>query len=158
MLIKKHGALSDVHAIAALPQVECLSLGIMGFVSEHHGAIPDNAMHSPAQFTHGLVVRAKLEIAAACHTHGKVPSRNVITEIKDMAIVANDAYRAAIELDYTRMWSIHPNQIKPILQAMSPRDDEINHAAFIISGAKNAQCGPIQHNGILYDRASYRYY
>ncbi|NMM28820.1 MAG: CoA ester lyase [Glaciimonas sp.] len=158
LLIETHGALADVHAIAALPQVECLSFGIMDFVSEHHGAIPGNAMRSPAQFTHGLVVRAKLEIAAACHAHGKVPSHNVTTEIKDMAIVANDAYRAATEFSYSRMWSIHPNQIKPILHAMSPRNGEINQAALIISEARNAQWGPIQHNGVLHDRASYRYY
>lgn len=96
MLIETHGALTDVQAIAALSQVECLSFGIMDFVSGHHGAIPANAMHSPAQFTHGLVVRAKLEIAAACHAHGKVPSHNVTTEIRDMAIVANDATQAEV--------------------------------------------------------------
>lgn len=158
MLIETHGALADVQAIAALPQVECLSFGIMDFVSEHHGAIPANAMHSPAQFTHGLVVRAKLEIAAACHAHGKVPSHNVTTEIKDMSIVANDATQAATEFGYTRMWSIHPNQIKPIFDAMSPPSDEINQAALIIDAARNAQWGPIQHNGVLHDRASYRYY
>lgn len=158
MLIETHGALVDVQAIAALPQVECLSFGIMDFVSEHHGAIPANAMHSPAQFTHGLVVRAKLEIAAACHAHGKVPSHNVTTEIKDMAIVANDATQAATEFGYTRMWSIHPNQIKPIFDAMSPQSDEINQAVLIIAAARNARWGPIQHNGVLHDRASYRYY
>ena len=32
-----------------------------------------------------LESRAKLEIAAACHAHGKVPSHNVTTEIKDSA-------------------------------------------------------------------------
>jgi citrate lyase subunit beta/citryl-CoA lyase len=31
------------------------------------------AMSSAGQFTHPLVVRAKLEIASACHAHGKVP-------------------------------------------------------------------------------------
>jgi len=67
----------------------------MDFVSAHYGAIPGNAMRSPGQFTHPLVVRAKLEIAAACHAHGKVPSHNVTTEIKDSAVVANDASRAA---------------------------------------------------------------
>jgi citrate lyase subunit beta / citryl-CoA lyase len=158
VLIETHGALADVHAIAALPQVECLSFGIMDFVSTHYGAIPGNAMRSPGQFSHPLVVRAKLEMAAACHAHGKVPSHNVTTEIKDAAVVANDAGRAAMEFGYTRMWSIHPDQIKPILKAMSPRSSEINEAASILADAQAAHWGPIQHNGRLHDRASYRYY
>jgi citrate lyase subunit beta/citryl-CoA lyase len=158
VLIETHGALADVQAIAALPQVECLSFGIMDFVSAHYGAIPGTAMRTPAQFTHPLVVRAKLEIAAACHAHGKVPSHNVTTEIKDSAVVANDAARAMSELGYTRMWSIHPDQIKPILKAFAPRSSEVSEAASILNEAQAVQWGPIQHNGKLHDRASYRYY
>jgi citrate lyase subunit beta/citryl-CoA lyase len=158
VLIETHSALADVHAIAALPQVECLSFGIMDFVSAHYGAIPGTAMRSPGQFTHPLVVRAKLEIAAACHAHGKVPSHNVTTEIKDTVVVAGDAQRASSEFGYTRMWSIHPNQIKPILKSMAPRSSEVNEATAILLEAQNVQWGPIQHNGKLHDRASYRYY
>lgn len=158
VLIESHGALADAFAIAALPQVECLSFGIMDFVSAHYGAIPGNAMRSPGQFTHPLVARAKLTIAAACHAHGKVPSHNVTTEIKDTSIVAHDANRAAGEFGYTRMWSIHPDQVRPILKAFAPRNAEIHEASQIIAEARNAQWGPIQHNGKLHDRASYRYY
>ncbi|HYD59172.1 MAG TPA: CoA ester lyase [Noviherbaspirillum sp.] len=158
VLIETHGALHDAYAIAALPQVECLSFGIMDFVSAHYGAVPGTAMRSPGQFTHPLVTRAKLEIAAACHAHGKVPSHNVTTEIKDTAVVANDATRASGEFGYTRMWSIHPSQIKPILKALAPRSSEVNEAASILSEAHAAQWGPIQYNGKLHDRASYRYY
>lgn len=158
VLIETHGALADVFEIAALSQVECLSFGIMDFVSAHYGAIPGTAMRSPGQFTHPLVVRAKLEISAACHAHGKVPSHSVTTEIKDTAVVANDANRAAAEFAYTRMWSIHPNQIKPILKALSPRSSEVSEAAAILTEAQAAQWGPIKHNGRLHDRASYRYY
>jgi len=158
VLIETHGALTDVFAIAALPQVECLSFGIMDFVSAHYGAIPGNAMRSPSQFTHPLVMRAKLEIAAACHAHGKIPSHNVTTEIKDTAIVASDATRAGSEFGYLRMWSIHPDQIKPILKALSPRGSEISEAVSILTEAQAVQWGPIQHHGKLHDRASYRYY
>lgn len=158
VLIESHGALEDAHAIAALQQVECLSFGIMDFVSAHYGAIPGSAMRSPGQFTHPLVMRAKLEIAAACHAHGKVPSHNVTTEIKDTSVVANDATRAGAECGYTRMWSIHPDQIKPILKALSPRSSEVAEAVNILVAAQSAQWGPIQYNGRLHDRASYRYY
>jgi citrate lyase subunit beta / citryl-CoA lyase len=158
VLIETHGALTEVQAITALPQVECLSFGIMDFVSAHHGAIPGSAMRSPGQFTHPLVMRAKLEIAAACHAHGKVPSHNVTTEIKDTAVVAGDAHRAAAECAYTRMWSIHPDQIKPILKALAPRGSEVAEAAHILAAAQAVHWGPIQFNGRLHDRASYRYY
>lgn len=158
VLIETHGALAEAREIAALPQVECLSFGIMDFVSAHYGAIPGNAMRTPGQFTHPLIMRAKLEIAAACHAHGKVPSHNVTTEIKDTAVVANDANRAAGEFGFTRMWSIHPDQIKPILKSLAPRSSEVNEASQILAEAQNAQWGPIKHNGKLHDRASYRYY
>lgn len=158
VLIETHGALRDAYAIAALPQVECLSFGIMDFVSAHYGAIPGNAMRTPGQFTHPLIVRAKLEIAAACHAHGKIPSHNVTTEIKDTAVVANDAQRAAVEFGYTRMWSIHPDQIKPIIKAFTPRLSEVNEATNVLADAIKAGWGPIAQNGRLHDRASYRYY
>lgn len=158
VLIETHGALAAVRDIAAIKAVECLSFGIMDFVSAHYGAIPGNAMRSPGQFTHPLIMRAKCEIAAACHLHGKVASHNVTTEFKDTAIVATDAQRAFNECGYTRMWSIHPNQIKPIIKAFTPRNSELQEAITILCAAKNAAWGPIQMNGRLHDRASYRYY
>ena len=158
VLIETHGALRDAYLIAALPQVECLSFGIMDFVSAHYGAIPGAAMRTPGQFTHPLVVRAKLEISAACHAHGKIASHNVTTDIRDSAVVANDAQRAAAEFGFTRMWSIHPDQIKPILKAFTPRLSEVNEATNILTDAIAANWGPTAQNGRLHDRASYRYY
>lgn len=158
VLIETHEALHDAYAIAALPQVQCLSFGIMDFVSSHYGAIPASAMRTPGQFTHPLVVRAKLEVAAACHAHGKVPSHNVTTDIKDAAVAANDAQRAAAEFGFTRMWSIHPDQIKPIIKTFTPRMSEVNDATAILLEAAAVQWGPISQNGRLHDRASYRYY
>lgn len=158
LLIETHGALAQAFELAALPGVESLSFGLMDFVSAHNGAIPDTAMRSPGQFDHPLVRRAKLEIAAACHAHGKVPSHNVSTEVRDMSVVANDAARARNEFGYTRMWSIHPDQIRPIVEAFSPRADEIALAAAILLEAQRAQWGPTRHGDTLHDRASYRYY
>lgn len=158
VLIETHQALRDAWQIAALPEVECLSFGIMDFVSAHYGGIPASAMASPGQFDHPLVMRAKLEIAAACHAHGKVASHNVCTEIRDLSVVAGDAGRAARELGYGRMWSIHPDQIQPILDAFAPDDAEIDDAVAILVAARACDWGPIQHRGKLHDRASYRYY
>ncbi len=157
-LIETHRALHEVWQIAALPGVECLSFGIMDFVSAHMGGIPAAAMKSPGQFSHPLVVRAKLEIAAACHAHGIVASHNVCTEIRDLTVVAHDAAQAVQQLGYGRMWSIHPDQIRPIVAAFAPDTQEIDEAVAILVAAQQNQWGPIQHEGKLHDRASYRYY
>ncbi|CAH2804930.1 MAG: Similar to citrate lyase beta chain, 10 [uncultured Paraburkholderia sp.] len=130
LLVETHGALTRVFDLAALPGVEALSFGLVDFVSAHDGAIPDTAMRSPGQFDHPLVRRAKLEISAACHAHGKVPSHNVSTEVRDMSVVANDA----------------------------PRDEEIATATEILLAAQSAQWGPTRHRDTLHNRASYRYY
>lgn len=158
VLIETQTALAQVNEIAQLDQVESLSFGIMDFVSSHWNAIPASAMRSPGQFTHPLVMRAKIEIAAACHLHGKVPSHNVTTEFKDPSTIVNDATRAHLECGYTRMWSIHPDQIKPIVKALSPRSAEINEAITILQAAQDKHWGPIEIQGRLHDRASYRYF
>jgi citrate lyase subunit beta/citryl-CoA lyase len=115
-------------------------------------------MRSPGQFVHPLVVRAKLEIAADCHAYGKTPSHNVTTEIKDTSVVAHDATRAGSEFGYTRMWSIHPDQIRPILEVFAPSAKEIHKASHILRAAEAAKWAPISFDGKLEDRASYRYY
>ncbi len=157
-LVETHGALRDVQALAALPRVQSLSFGLMDFVSAHRGAIPQSAMGVSGQFSHPLVVRAKLEIAAACHTAGKVPSHCVVTEFKDEAALANAARRAAREFGYTRMWSIHPAQIRPIVAAFAPSMAEVDTAISILLAAQAADWAPIRHQDTLHDRASYRYF
>ncbi len=158
VLIETPGALHEVWEIARLPHVETLDFGLMDFVSGYHGAIPAAAMRSPGQFDHALVVRAKCEIAAAALGNGIVPSHNVTTEIRDPAVVREDARRARTELGFLRMWSIHPNQIQAIVEAMRPDFGEVSEAASILIAAQNADWGPVQHEGKLHDRASYRYY
>jgi citrate lyase subunit beta / citryl-CoA lyase len=158
VLIETHGALRDVRTISALPQVECLSFGLMDFISAHRGAIPATAMSAQGQFTHPLVQRAKLEIAAACHASGKVPSHCVVTEFNDVAAVGEAARRASRELGYGRMWSIHPSQIRPIVAAFAPEPHEIEEASQILLQAQQAGWAPIAFDKKLHDRASYRYY
>jgi citrate lyase subunit beta/citryl-CoA lyase len=158
VLIESPAAVHRAFDIAAHPRVQSLSFGLMDFVSAHGGAIPSDGMSIEGQFTHPLVVRAKLEIAAACHAHGKVPSHGVVTEFKDTKALGRAARRAARELGYTRMWSIHPDQIRPILEAFAPSVHEIETATKIIAAAARADWAPISHEGKLEDRASYRYY
>ncbi|HWI11719.1 MAG TPA: aldolase/citrate lyase family protein [Burkholderiaceae bacterium] len=157
-LIETHGALRDVERIAALPRIESLSFGLMDFVAAHRGAIPASAMSAEGQFRHPLVRRAKLEIAAACHGHAKTPSHCVVTEFKDVAAIDAAATRASREFGYTRMWSIHPNQIRPIVEAFAPSAAEVELAWQIVEAAQHAQWAPIRHRDTLHDRASYRYY
>ena len=157
-LIETHGALREVDAIAAHPRIESLSFGLMDFVSAHRGAIPAAGMSVDGQFTHPLVVRAKLQIAAACHGHAKVPSHCIVTEFNDARAIAVAASRASREFGYTRMWSIHPNQIEPIVAAFAPTAAELEQACQIITAAQDANWAPISHRRTLHDRASYRYF
>jgi citrate lyase subunit beta/citryl-CoA lyase len=157
-LVETHGALRDVQALAAHPRIESLSFGLMDFVSAHRGAVPQAAMTATGQFEHPLVLRAKLEIAAACHGHAKTPSHCVVTEFKDVPALQAAATKACRQFGYTRMWSIHPAQIRPIVEAFSPRAAEIDQAIDILTSAQAAQWAPIQHRGVLHDRASYRYF
>jgi len=157
-LIETHGALQDVRAIAEHPRIESLSFGLMDFVSAHRGAIPASAMGVKGQFEHPLVVRAKLEIAAACHAAGKTPSHSVVTEFKHPAALQEAATRAARQFGYTRMWSIHPAQIKPIVDAFTPSAAEVDTAIEILHAAQGAGWAPIRHHDTLQDRASYRYW
>jgi citrate lyase subunit beta/citryl-CoA lyase len=157
-LVESPVAVHRAFDIAAHPRVQSLSFGLMDFVSAHGGAIPSDGMGIAGQFTHPLVVRAKLEISSACHAHGKVPSHSVVTEFKDPEAMRAAAHRAASEFGYTRMWSIHPDQIRPILEAFAPGAHEIETATRIIAAAARADWAPISFEGKLEDRASYRYY
>ena len=161
-LVETHGALAEVHALAAHPRIESLSFGLMDFVSAHRGAIPQSAMSVTGQFEHPLVLRAKLEVAAACHAHGKVPSHCVVTEFRHFEALAQAAQRAARQLGYTRMWSIHPAQVRVIVNAFAPTVAEVDMAIEIIDAAEHAQWAPIRHRlsgeDRLHDRASYRYF
>ncbi len=158
VLVESPLAVRNAFDIAAHPRVQSISFGLMDFVSAHGGAIPAEGMSGKGQFTHPLVVRAKLEIASACHAHGKVPSHCVVTEFNDAVAMASAARQAASEFGYTRMWSIHPSQIRPILEAFSPSEDEVDGASKIMAAAALADWAPISFDGKLHDRASYRYF
>jgi citrate lyase subunit beta/citryl-CoA lyase len=157
-LIESPAAVHRAFEIAAHPRVQSLSFGLLDFVSSHGGAIPAHGMSSQGQFTHPLVVRAKLEIASACHANSKTPSHGVVTEFNDAAAMTMAARRAFHEFGYTRMWSIHPNQIRPILLAFAPTEGEIELATKIIAAAAREDWAPISFEGQLHDRASYRYF
>ena len=158
VLIESSAAVHQVFSIAAHPRVESVSFGLMDFVSSHGGAIPAEAMDSAGQFSHPLVLRAKTNIAAACHAYGKVPSHCVVTEFTDTQALHQAALQASRQLGYTRMWSIHPAQIRTIVAAFAPTEGEIDKASRIMQEAVVAQWAPISYQGQLHDRASYRYY
>jgi citrate lyase subunit beta/citryl-CoA lyase len=166
VLIESPAAVQQAFAIAAHPRVQSLSFGLMDFVSSHGGAVPASAMGLRAsqdcdtldQFHHPLVVRAKLEIASACHAQGKVPSHCVVTELRDTAAVERAARYVATALGFTRMWSIHPDQIRPIVRGFAPLASEVDLAARILQAASQADWAPIAVDGKLHDRASYRYF
>jgi citrate lyase subunit beta/citryl-CoA lyase len=166
VLVESPLAVHNVADIVSHPRVQSASFGLMDFVSAHGGAIPASAMGTSAQnlssdldqFSHPVVVRAKLEISAACHAFGKVASHCVVTEFKDSARLEQAARQANQALGYGRMWSIHPDQIRPILAAFAPSAAEVDQASQIICKAHTQDWAPISMAGKLHDRASYRYY
>ena len=158
ILVETHGALKAVHEIATLPWVQVLDFGLMDFVSGHHGAIPASAMRSPGQFDHRLLARAKAELVAAALANGVVPAHNVTLDLKNVETTHSDASRARNEFGFLRMWSIYPTQIEAIVDAMKPNFDEVQDGANILLAAQKADWGPIQYDGELHDRATYRYF
>jgi citrate lyase subunit beta/citryl-CoA lyase len=158
VLIETHGALRDVWKIARLPWMQVLDFGLMDFVSGHHGAISSQYMRSPGQFEHKLIVRAKAEVVAAALANGIVPAHNVTLDLKNPYQTYADARRAREEFGFLRMWSIYPTQIRPIVEAMRPDLSEVEKGSQILLKAWEADWGPIQYEGELHDRATYRYY
>ena len=158
ILVETHGALHDAYEIAALPWLQVLDFGLMDFVSGHHGAIPASAMRSPGQFEHKLLARAKGDVVSAALAHGVVPAHNVTLDLKNTETTFADASRARNEFGFLRMWSIYPTQIQAIVDAMKPDYAEVSDAANILLAAQAAEWGPIQYDGELHDRATYRYF
>jgi citrate lyase subunit beta/citryl-CoA lyase len=158
VLIETHGALHDAWDIAQLPSVQVLDFGLMDFVSGFHGAVNSSNMRSPGQFEHPLIARAKTEVSTAALAHGVVPAHNVSLDLKNSYNVFRDAWRARNEFGFLRMWSIHPSQIQPIVDAMKPDLGEVADASEILLAAQRANWGPIQYEGELHDRATYRYF
>ena len=158
VLIESPHALREVDAIAAHPRVECLSFGLMDFVSAFDGSIPDSAMTSPGQFENPLVGAAKVAISLAAHSHGKIASHNVSIVLDDPFLVMTEARRAATQFGFTRMWSIHPGQIDPILAGLAPDSAQLEESAEILLSALAQDWGPTRIQNRLHDRASYRYH
>jgi len=158
ILIETQSALREIFDIAALPGLQALVFGLLDFVSDHRGAVPASAMRSPGQFQHRLIARGKTEVAAAALVNGLVPTHNPCLVFDDQAVPREDARIAREEFGFLRMYSIHPAQIKPIVESMRPGASDISRAAEILLAAQSADWGPISHNGEMHDRASYRYF
>lgn len=158
LMIETHGALRDVAKIAELPQLESIDFGIMDFISAHHGAISSDCMQSPLQFEHHLLVRAKAAITAAALANNIIPTHNVTTDVRNPEKAEQDARIAMERFGFLRMWSVHPSQIEPITRGFQPSVSAIAEARAILGRAESVQWAPIEHEGRLHDRASYRYY
>ena len=138
--------------------MQVLDFGLMDFVSGHHGALHASNMRSPGQFEHPIIVHAKAQVVSAALAHGVVPAHNVSLDLKNPYNVFRDAWRARNDFGFLRMWSIHPSQIQAIVDAMKPELGEVQDAAAMRIAAQRANWGPIQYQGELHDRATYRYF
>jgi len=158
LLIETSEALQHVVQLASIPEVTTLDFGLMDFISQLGGAVPSDCMKSPGQFSNAVIRATKAQIALAALGAHKIPSHNVTVDVRNPQQALKDARRARTEFGFMRMWSIHPDQIEPIITGMSPTGDEVLEAQEILARAAAAQWGPIEHGGRLHDRASFRYY
>ena len=158
LLIETPEALAVVDELAALCEVESLDFGLMDFISHLGGAIPADCMKSPGQFDHKLLASVKSRISLAALSASKIPNHNVTVDVRDPESAFSDAYRARHEFGFLRMWSIHPDQVDGIIRGMTPSREEVSEARAILAAARAAHWGPIQVEGRLHDRASFRYY
>ena len=158
VMIETHRGLREVFDIVELPQIEGVTLGIMDFVSSFQGAVPASAMSSPGQFEHPLMRRAALEVNTAGLGGGAVPIHPVTQDYTDLSVVEADAKRARAEFGCLAKYSIHPDQIAPIVRGMQPSQSEMDDACAILLAAQAKDWGPVGYKGKLHDRASYRYY
>lgn len=156
VMVENMCGLMKVEKFASHPSVECISFGMLDFVSSFGGAIPETAMRSPGQFNHPLLREAKVRISLACHAHGIVPSHSLTLDFGNSEAVSQDAKLAREEFGYLRMWSIHPTQIEPILQAFRYENQELSEAVDILLQAKRKNWVPIKFQDSMHDLATYR--
>ncbi len=157
-LIESQSALQLVDSIAAHPRVESLAFGVMDFVSDFAGMLPEGAMKSPLQFDHPLMRHALCMLTLAAHRHGKCAAASVTVDLTNPQQAFDDALRGWQEFGFTRKWSIHPSQIEPILSAYRPDQAQVSRACELLIAAQNADWAPIRFDDELHDKASYRYF
>lgn len=158
LLIETSAALRCLHELAAIPDVVTFDFGLMDFISQLGGAVSADCMKTPSQFTNELIRSTKAAISLTALGNNIIPCHNVTVDARNPAQARADATTARLQFGFLRMWSIHPCQIEPIIDAMTPSPQEVNEAQEIVSKAAAANWGPIEHNGRLHDRASFRYY
>jgi citrate lyase subunit beta/citryl-CoA lyase len=158
VLIESPLAVHNAFDIAAHPRVQSLSFGLMDFVSAHAGAIPAEGMGAAGQFSHPLVVRAKLAIASAAHACGKVPSHCVVTEFNDTDAMRTRPARRPPNSATRACGASTPTRSAPSSRPSRPTKAQIQMATNILVKAAAADWAPTQIDGTLHDRASYRHF
>jgi citrate lyase subunit beta/citryl-CoA lyase len=157
VLIETQQAIVECNAIAAHPCVEALDFGIIDFINDHEGVITQQAMSSPMQFKHALIQQAKTTLVAAATHYGKVAAHNVCVDLQNSEQAFMDAKCAHLYYGFTRMLSIHPTQIEPIIRGFSSSTEELEELCSILQMAKEANWKPIRYKNIFYDLPNYKY-
>ena len=157
-LVERTARCATFSALAAHPRIEPV-LRPDGLCFGAPWRDPAAAMGLTGQFEHPLVVRAKLEIAAACHAAGKVPSHCVVTEFKDRGRCRRPP-PAAARVRLPAHVEHPPGADPPHRRRLCAHVAEVDEAVEILLAAQAAAWAPIRHHhgDTLHDRASYRYF
>jgi citrate lyase subunit beta/citryl-CoA lyase len=140
-LVETHGALREVAGHRRTPAHRVAVVRADGLRVGAPRRHPASAMGVKGQFEHPLVVRAKLEIAAACHRHGKVPSHCVVTEFKHAMRRCRTRRRGPAAVRLHAHVEHPPGADPPIVEAFTPSVAEVDQAVEIIQAAQAAQLG-----------------
>lgn len=156
VMVEDPGVLGELDAIVRLPGVECVSFGLLDYVSSFAKALPMSLINSPNEFTSPIINDAKVRISMECQIQGKVASYSLCSELKDAQVITAHAARPFNDIGFSRMWSIHPGQIEPIFKASPPEPVLLERAAQIQALAHAQDWAPIRYKDQSHC-ASFRY-
>lgn len=139
-LLESALAIEHAFAIARAPKVAALMLGGADYVAELGGVMNPVSLAYP---------RARLAAAAA--SAGLFALDVPFLDIKDGAGLIAET-RLIAGLGFTCKSAIHPHQVGPIQEAISPSASEIEHAQKIMQAMADCGQAAIQLDGKLVDR------
>ncbi|KAF5304608.1 hypothetical protein FQA39_LY18996 [Lamprigera yunnana] len=157
ILIESPQAVHRAFELAAHPRVQSDQLCVDDFDRPRRG---HSRQPMVCKGSHAPAGRARQAARSPPHATrmGKCRRAAGNRRFKNPEAMQQAAHQGRQEFGYTRMWSIHPAQIRPILQAFAPSEAQVAQAARIVTAAVAAQWAPISDDGVLHDRASYRYF
>ncbi len=160
VLVETHGALHDAWDIARAARRAGARLRAHGFRQRppRRDELGEHALAGAVRASAGRARQDRGRGRGAGAWRGAGAQR-VPRPATTRTACSRDAWRARNEFGFLRMWSIHPSQIRPIVDAMKPELGEVSRCrADPARRAARATGARSSTQGELHDRATYRYF